>query len=172
MLPWLAIEAHGLGVLRGRVVWSAGRGQVLCVLAFALHNGVEAPVPSIRAASGVANLPTTGHAHAVDACDGSFLICHDRRTVMTTEFLTAMARATKDLCTAQAKRAALEAKASERLAKAQALHDSELERARRVEADGWKRLMAVPGMTAATAAQLGGTTSIKVSRWIRHGEGD
>ena len=27
--------------------------------------------------------------------------------------------------------------------------------------------MAVEGMTAATAAQLGGTTAIKVSRWIR-----
>ena len=86
---------------------------------------------------------------------------------MTTNFLTAMATAAKDLSAAQAKQASLTAKAGERLAAAQARFDVELEQARLVEADGWKRLIAVEGMTAATAAQLGGTTAIKVSRWIR-----
>ena len=62
------------------------------------------------------------------------------------EFLAASTVAANELAAAQVKRAGLEAKASDRLA--------------------WKRLMKVPGMTAATAAQIGGTTAIKVSRWI------
>ena len=57
------------------------------------------------------------------------------------EFLAASTVAANELAAAQVKRAGLEAKA-------------------------WKRLMKVPGMTAATAAQIGGTTAIKVSRWI------
>ena len=91
---------------------------------------------------------------------------------MTTDFLTAMATATKDLSAAQTKRASLITKAADRLATAQPRFDVELEQARLVEANGWKQLMAVPGMTAATAAQLGGTTAIKVSRWIRTETGD
>ena len=90
---------------------------------------------------------------------------------MTTDFLSAMATAAKELSAAQAKRASLTAKAGDRLATAQARFEVELEQARLVEADGWKQLMAVPGMTAATAAQLGGTTAIKVSRWIRADNG-
>jgi hypothetical protein len=82
------------------------------------------------------------------------------------DFLAASTIAAKDLIAAQARRAALEAKAADRLAKAQELHGRDLAEARRVEAEAWKHLMAVPGMTAATAAQIGGTTAIKVSRWI------
>ncbi len=85
---------------------------------------------------------------------------------MSNDFLIASTIAAKDLTAAQAKRAGLEAKASDRLAKAQERFSIDLIEARRVEAAAWKRLMAVPGMTAATAAQIGGTTAIKVSRWI------
>ncbi len=85
---------------------------------------------------------------------------------MNNDFLTASAIAAKDLTAAQAKRAGLERKASDRLAKAQERFSLELIEARRVEAEAWTQLMAVPGMTAATAAQIGGTTAIKVSRWI------
>jgi len=82
------------------------------------------------------------------------------------EFLTASAVAASDLVAAQAKRAVLQAKASERLAKAQQRYNQDLAEASRIEAEAWKQLMAVPGMTVATAAQIGGTTTIKVSRWI------
>lgn len=85
---------------------------------------------------------------------------------MGNEFLATTTRAAKALAAAQTKRAGLEAKADEHLAKAQQRHDLELADARQVEADAWKHLMAIPGMTAATAAQIGGTTSIKVSRWV------
>ena len=82
------------------------------------------------------------------------------------EFLAASAVAADDLATAQGKRAVLEGKADERLAQAQLRHTLDLAEARRVEAEAWRRLMAVPGMSAATAARIGGTTAIKVSRWI------
>ncbi|MDP2289106.1 MAG: hypothetical protein Q8M73_11155 [Actinomycetota bacterium] len=88
------------------------------------------------------------------------------------EFLATSAIAANDLAAAQAKRAELETKASQRLAKAQERHTSDLNEARRVEAEAWKQLMAVPGMTAATAAQIGRTTTIKVSRWISGGGQD
>jgi|GEM_PF-2637278 len=88
------------------------------------------------------------------------------------EFLSASAVAANDLAAAQAKRAGLEALASQRLAKAQERYTLDLTEARRVEAKAWKQLMAVPGMTAATAAQIGGTTAIKVSRWISGGGED
>lgn len=91
---------------------------------------------------------------------------------MTTDFLTSMAAAAKDLTAAQAKRAAMLAKATDRLATAKSRFDGDVDEARLVEAEAWNRLMAVPGMTAATAAQLGGTTAIKVSRWVRLGNGD
>ena len=91
---------------------------------------------------------------------------------MTTDFLTSMAAAAKDLTAAQAKRAAMLAKAADRLATAKSRFDGDVDEARLVEAEAWQRLMAVPGMTAATAAQLGGTTAIKVSRWVRLGNGD
>ncbi|MDO8731933.1 MAG: hypothetical protein Q7L55_05085 [Actinomycetota bacterium] len=85
---------------------------------------------------------------------------------MNNDFLTASTIAAKDLTAAQAKRAGLEAKASDRLARAQDRYPLDLTDARRVEAEAWKQLMEVPGMTAATAAHIGGTTAIKVSRWI------
>jgi hypothetical protein len=85
---------------------------------------------------------------------------------MGIDFLTASTHAAKDLSSAQGKRAALERKAAARLATAQDRFDAEMAEARDIEAAAWKRLMAVPGMTAATAAQIGGISAIKVSRWI------
>lgn len=87
-------------------------------------------------------------------------------TRTSNDFLAASTVAAKDLAAAQVKRTVLEGRANERLALARQRHSVDLSDARRVEADAWKRLMAVPGMTAATAAQIGGTTAIKVSRWI------
>lgn len=85
---------------------------------------------------------------------------------MGNDFLTASTLAAKDLTVAQCKRAALETKAAARLATAQERFDLEMAEARAIEAAAWKQLMAVPGMTASTAAQIGGTSAIKVSRWI------
>lgn len=82
------------------------------------------------------------------------------------DFLAASSVAAVGLASAQGKRVTLEARADERLARAQQRHGVDLAEARRVEADAWRRLMAIPGMTAATAAQIGGTTAIKVSRWV------
>ena len=85
---------------------------------------------------------------------------------MANDFLTASTLAAKDLTAAQGKRAALEHKAAARLATAQERFELEMAEARAIEAAAWKQLMAVPGMTASTAAQIGGTSAIKVSRWI------
>lgn len=85
---------------------------------------------------------------------------------MGNDFLTASTLAAKDLTAAQGKRAALETKAAARLATAQKRFDLEMAEARAIEAAAWKQLMAVQGMTASTAAQIGGTSAIKVSRWI------
>jgi hypothetical protein len=82
------------------------------------------------------------------------------------DFLSASTVAAMDLASAQGKRASLEARANERLVRSKQRHGVDLAEARQVEAAAWRRLMAIPGMTAATAAQIGGTTVIKVSRWV------
>lgn len=93
-------------------------------------------------------------------------------TRTSNEFLAASAVAASALTAAQTKRAGLEAKARERLAKAQERCAMDLAEAHRVEAEAWVQLMAVPGMTAATAARIGGTTAIKVSRWVSERDQD
>ena len=109
---------------------------------------------------------------SLNSVTGKFGSVLTRRIDMADDFLASMATAKKELNAAQAKRASIEARASERLAKAQSRYDADLREAMLVEAAGWTQLMAVPGMTAATAAQLGGTTAIKVGRWVRQGIGD
>lgn len=85
---------------------------------------------------------------------------------MGNEFLTASGAAAKDLESAQARRAQLVRKALQRLEAARVRHDEEVASARRVEADAWKQLMSVPGMTASTAARIGSTSATKVNQWI------
>lgn len=85
---------------------------------------------------------------------------------MGNEFLTASMDAAKDLEAAQARHAQLVDKADQRFEAARARRDLDVAAARRVESEAWRRLMAVPGMTAATAGRIGNTSTIKVGRWI------
>lgn len=88
---------------------------------------------------------------------------HDRRdAAMANEFLTASMDAAKDLQSAQARHAQLVHKADQRLEAARSRRDLDVMSARRVEAESWKRLMAIPGMTTVTAARIGNTSATKV----------
>ena len=91
---------------------------------------------------------------------------------MANEFLTASMDAAKDLQSAQARHAQLVHKADQRLEAARSRRDLEVISARRVEAESWKRLMDIPGMSAATASRIGNTTATKVNQWIAESEGN
>lgn len=93
------------------------------------------------------------------------------RQCMSNEFLTASMDAAGQLQVAQRRHEALRAKADRRLAVAQQRHVADLHTAAAVEAAGWQVLMAVPGMTIATAARIGGTSESTVSRWLARGKG-
>lgn len=98
---------------------------------------------------------------------------HDRRdAAVANEFLTASMDAAKDLQSAQARHAQLVHKADQRLEAARSRRDLDVMSARRVEAESWKRLMDIPGMTAATAARIGNTSATKVNQWIAEPDGD
>lgn len=98
---------------------------------------------------------------------------HDRRdAAVGNEFLTASVDAAKDLQSAQARHAQLVHKADQRYEAARSRRDLEVMSARRVEAESWKRLMAIPGMTAATAGRIGNTSATKVNQWIAEPDGD
>ena len=85
---------------------------------------------------------------------------------MDDDYVAGTVTASKELKAAQARHAALAAKADGKLAEAQARHRVEMAAARQHEAQGWAQLMAVPGMTVSTAARIGKISAIKVSRWL------
>ncbi|MDP2288604.1 MAG: hypothetical protein Q8M73_08595 [Actinomycetota bacterium] len=102
-----------------------------------------------------------------------FTPTHDREDAeVGNEFLTASVDAAKDLESAQARHAQLVHRSDQKLEAAQSRRDAEVASARQVEARAWKRLMSVPGMTAATAARIGNSTSNKVNEWIALADSD
>ncbi len=85
---------------------------------------------------------------------------------MDNDFLTASTEAAKILATARMRRAALTAQADKRLARASERHRSDVAAADHVEADAWRALMAVDGMTVTTAAHIGGVGTSTARRWL------
>ena len=102
-----------------------------------------------------------------------FALAHDRKDAdVANEFLTASVDAAKDLESAQARHAQLVHRADQKLGAAQSRHEAEVTSARQVEAEAWKRLMSVPGMTASTAARIGNTSTSKVNHWVAVADSD
>lgn len=85
---------------------------------------------------------------------------------MANDFLTASTEAAKTLASARRRRTALTAQADQRLARATERHRSEVAAADAVEAEAWRSLMAVEGMTVATAAHIGGVGTSTARRWL------
>ena len=85
---------------------------------------------------------------------------------MSNLFIAESTRALRALKTAQRQHARLKAKADQRLQAARARHLEELEAAAAIEAHAWRNLLAVPGVSAATAAALCDTSEAAVHRWI------
>lgn len=85
---------------------------------------------------------------------------------MGIDFLTASAGAARRLQAAQARHARLKSQADARLASAQARHRAEADAAADVEAQAWVSLLAIPGMSVASASQITRTSPAVVRRWI------
>ena len=85
---------------------------------------------------------------------------------MTTDFLAASAEAKKNLRSAQARHARARAQADQRRDRALDRHRAEAEAAASIEASAWRELMAVPGMTVATAGRITQTPPSTVRRWL------
>jgi hypothetical protein len=85
---------------------------------------------------------------------------------MTTDFLAASAEAKKNLHSAQARHARARAQADQRRDSALDRHRAEAEAAAGIEASAWRELMAVPGMTVATAGRITQTPPSTVRRWL------
>lgn len=85
---------------------------------------------------------------------------------MDNDFLAASTEAAKTLASARKRRTALTTQADRRLARASERHRSEVAAADEIEAEAWRALMAVKGMTVATAAHIGGVGSSTARRWL------
>lgn len=88
---------------------------------------------------------------------------------MGSEFLVASAKASRGLALARDRHARARHRADDRLAAAQAIHADEVAAAAGIEAEAWRQLMAVPGMTIATAAQIGDVSTRAVHSWLSTG---
>lgn len=85
---------------------------------------------------------------------------------MEIDFLTASAGAARRLQAAQVRHARLKAQADARLAVAQDRHRAEARTAADVEAQAWASLLAIPGMSVASASQITHTSPTVVRRWV------
>lgn len=85
---------------------------------------------------------------------------------MGNDFLTASAEAAHGLEVARSKHARLKEQADQRLAAATARHAKDLDAAAAVEAQAWRALMDVPGMTVSTAGRIGAVGPTTVRRWL------
>lgn len=86
---------------------------------------------------------------------------------MRNTFMGSAREALVSLLAAQAKHERLKARADRRLEAAKAVHAAEIVRAARLEADAWHALLAVPGVTTATAAALLEVSEATVVKWAR-----
>lgn len=85
---------------------------------------------------------------------------------MGIDFLTASAGAARRLQAAQVRHARLKSQADARLAFAQGRHRDDSRAAAAVEARAWMDLLAIPGMTVASASQITHASPAVVRGWI------
>lgn len=85
---------------------------------------------------------------------------------MDNDFLADSTEAAKALAGARKRRTALTLQADKRLALASERHRRDVAAADEVEAQAWRALMGVTGMTVATAAHIGGIGTSTARRWL------
>jgi len=88
------------------------------------------------------------------------------RRTMKNEFMTSTKKAVVQLRNLQHAHSRIKDRADARLRVAQDRHALEISRAEKLELDGWQQLMAIPGMTPATAAAILEMSESTVSRWV------
>jgi len=84
---------------------------------------------------------------------------------MGNAFITTVKASISELHAAQAKHSRLKSRADARLARARSRHEAEVAAALRVEADAWRSLLSIPGVTPATVAALLEVHETTVARW-------
>jgi hypothetical protein len=84
---------------------------------------------------------------------------------MSNPFITTVKASIAELQAAQAKHDRLKSRADARLAVARSRHEAEIDAAVRVEADAWRSLLSIPGVTPATVAALLQVHETTVARW-------
>lgn len=83
------------------------------------------------------------------------------------DYLAATRDAVRKLTASRGRHAHWRARAERKLAAAKDRHDVELTKAQTIEADAWRELLALPGMTPATAAAVTEIDRAEVARWVR-----
>lgn len=83
------------------------------------------------------------------------------------DYLAATRDAVRKLTASRGRHAHWRARAERKLAAAKDRHDVELAKAQTIEAEAWRELLALPGMTPATAAAVTEIDRAEVARWVR-----
>ena len=83
---------------------------------------------------------------------------------MKNAFMTSTSRALVELRAAQVKHARMRSRADAKLEAAKARHSAEVTAAAGIEADAWQVLLAIPGVSVATAAALLDVSETSISR--------
>lgn len=86
---------------------------------------------------------------------------------MANAFLTTTRNATRKLTASRTRHELWRARAEGKFAAAKEKHAGELIRAWSIEAEAWRELFAIPGMTAPTASVMTGIDQAEVTRWAR-----
>lgn len=86
---------------------------------------------------------------------------------MGNDFLAATRSAIRGLAVGRSRHALWRKRSEAKLAQAKARHELELVKASAFEADAWRLLLAIPGMTVGTASVMTGIDQAEVARWAR-----
>ena len=86
---------------------------------------------------------------------------------MVNVFLTATRLATRKLTASRTRDELWRARAEGKLEFAKEKHAVELTKAWAIEAEAWRELFAIPGMTAPTSSVMTGIEQAEVTRWAR-----
>ncbi len=82
-------------------------------------------------------------------------------------FLANTRNATRKLTASRTRHELWRARAEGKLTAAKEKHEAELAKAWSIEAEAWRELFAIPGMTAPTVSVMTGIDQAEVTRWIR-----
>ncbi|MDO8731455.1 MAG: hypothetical protein Q7L55_02630 [Actinomycetota bacterium] len=84
---------------------------------------------------------------------------------MKNAFMTSTSRALVELRAAQVRHGRMRSRADAKLDAAKVRHAAEIAAAAGIEADAWQVLLAIPGVSIATASALLDVSQTSVSRW-------